>query len=73
MLCYVLVDVCLCFVQINEKPLICASASGNIKLVELLLTYGANINQGDGVTSTFFFDAYAITELFQYREMGALH
>ena len=42
------------FVQISEKPLICASARGNIKLVELLLTYGADINQKDRVTVLSF-------------------
>ena len=47
-----------CFVQISEKPLICASARGNIKLVELLLTYGADINERDRVTVLSFLKAY---------------
>ena len=38
------------FVQVNDKPLICASANGNTKLVEHLLNYGANIDIKDGVT-----------------------
>jgi len=36
------------FVQIDDKPLICASAGGNIKLVKHLLTYGADIDQKHG-------------------------
>lgn len=42
------------FVQIDDKPLICASAGGNIKLVKHLLTYGADIDQKHGVRSTTF-------------------
>ena len=38
-----------CFVQVKDKPLICASARGNTKIVKYLLTYGADINQKDGV------------------------
>ena len=38
------------FVQVNDKPLISASANGNTKLVEYLLNYGANIDIKDGVT-----------------------
>ena len=42
------------FVQIDDKPLICASAGGNIKLVKHLLTYAADINQKHGVRSSTF-------------------
>ena len=38
------------FVQVNDKPLISASANGNTKLVEYLLNYGANIDIKHGVT-----------------------
>jgi len=34
--------------NIDDKPLICASAGGNIGLVEHLLTYGADIDQKHG-------------------------
>jgi len=36
------------FVQIDDKPIICASAGGNFKLVKDLLTYGADIDQKHG-------------------------
>ena len=40
-------------IQIKEKPLICASARGNTKIVEYLLTFGADINQKDGVMCSY--------------------
>ena len=47
-------DACL-FVQVDDKPLICASANGNTKLVEYLLTFGANIDQKDRVININMF------------------
>lgn len=43
-----------CFGQVKDKPLICASARGNAKMVDYLLTYCADINQKDGVIINIF-------------------
>ena len=42
--------------QSRDKPLISASARGNTKIVEHLLTYGADVNLKDGVMMQLYFN-----------------